>query len=62
MDEVIEGLAAEFGVDRPTIEKALGIILDFLEGSADQAGPLLARLPGDGDRGMGAIPGLGQFA
>jgi hypothetical protein len=72
MDDFIGRLAADFGVDQPTVEKALGIILDFLakEGPADKVQPLLAKLPGaealmrkasdDGDGGMGGIMGAGM--
>jgi hypothetical protein len=72
MDAFIERVVADFGVDRPTVEKALGIILDFLakEGPADKVQPLLAKLPGaqalmekaasDGDAGMGGVMGAGM--
>jgi hypothetical protein len=72
MDAFIERVVADFGVDRPTVEKALGIILDFLakEGPADKVQPLLAKLPGaqalmqkaasDGDTGMGGVMGAGM--
>jgi len=72
MDDFIERLAADFGVDQPTVEKALGIVLDFLakEGPADKVQPLLAKLPGaealmrkaadDGDGGMGGVMGAGM--
>ena len=48
MDELIGRLVADVGIDRPTAEKAVGIILDFLakEGPADKVQPLLAKLPG----------------
>lgn len=48
MDELIGRLVADIGIDRPTAEKAIGIILDFLvkEGPADKVQPLLAKLPG----------------
>jgi hypothetical protein len=48
MDELIERLVAETGIDRAAAEKAVGIILDFLvkEGPADKIQPLLAKLPG----------------
>ena len=38
MDELIERLVADLGVDRATAEKAVGIIFDFLvmEGSSDK--------------------------
>jgi len=48
MDELIERLIADTGIDRSAAEKAVGIILDFLvkEGPADKVRPLLAKLPG----------------
>ena len=48
MNELIDRLVADIGVDRATAEKAVGIILDFLvkEGPADKVRPLLAMLPG----------------
>ena len=48
MDELIERLVADIGIDRAAAEKAIGIILDFLvkEGPADKVRPLLAKLPG----------------
>ena len=48
MDELIGRLVADTGIDRPTAEKAVGIILDFLvkEGPADKVQALLAKLPG----------------
>ena len=72
MDAFIKRVVADFGVDQPTVEKALGIILDFLakEGPADKVQPLLAKLPGgqalmqkaasDGDAGMGGVMGAGM--
>jgi hypothetical protein len=48
MDELIERLVAETGIDRAAAEKAVGIILGFLvkEGPADKIQPLLGKLPG----------------
>ena len=48
MDELIERLVAEIGIDRAAAQTAVGIILDFLvkEGPADKVQPLLAKLPG----------------
>ena len=73
MDELIERLVANVGVDRATAEKSLGIILDFLakEGPADKVQALLARMPGadgliaaaregDGGGGMGGVMGAGS--
>ena len=75
MDELIERLVATVGLDRPTTEKALGIILDFLvkEGPSDKVQTLLASMPGadaviaaasDGGGGffggMGGVMGVGS--
>jgi len=48
MDELIERLVADIGIDRAAAQSAVGIILDFLvkEGPADKVQPLLAKLPG----------------
>ena len=48
MNDLIERLVADVGIDRAAAEKAVGIILDFLvkEGPADKVQPLLAKLPG----------------
>jgi hypothetical protein len=48
MDELIGRLVAEVGVDHAAAEKAVGIILNFLdqEGPANKVPPLLAKLPG----------------
>ena len=48
MDELIQRLVANIGVDQATAEKSLGIILDFLskEGPADKVQTLLAAMPG----------------
>jgi hypothetical protein len=48
MDELIGSLVSNVGIDRPTAETAVGIILDFLvkEGPADKMQLLLAKLPG----------------
>jgi hypothetical protein len=71
MNELIDRLVADIGVDRATAEKAVGIIFDFLvkEGPADKVRPLLATLPGaealmqgsaaeDGGNGSGGFGGL----
>jgi hypothetical protein len=72
MDELIERLVADIGIDRAAAEKAVGIILDFLvkEGPADQVQPLLAKLPGaaaliekaagEGGGLMGGVMGAGM--
>jgi hypothetical protein len=48
MDELIERLAANVGVERSAAEKAVGIILDFLrkEGPPDKVQALIDRIPG----------------
>ena len=48
MDELVDRIAANVGVDRAVAEKAVGIIFDFLarEGPADKVRALLDRLPG----------------
>jgi len=50
MDELIERLVANVGIDRGTAEKAIAIILDFLrkEGPPDKVQALIDRLPGAG--------------
>lgn len=48
MDELVGRIVAHVGVDRAVAEKAVGIILDFLdkEAPAEKVKPLLDRLPG----------------
>lgn len=48
MDELLSRLVANVGIDRPTAEKAVAIILDFLtkEGPPDKVAELIAKLPG----------------
>jgi hypothetical protein len=48
MDELIERLVANSGVDRSAAEKAVGIILHFLvaEGPADKVRALIDKMPG----------------
>jgi hypothetical protein len=73
MDELMQRLMANCGVERPTAEKAVGIILDFLrkEGPPDKVQALMDKMPGaeglvaaagedqssDGTFGMGGIMG-----
>jgi hypothetical protein len=73
MDELVERLVANVGVDRAIAEKAIGIILAFLakEGPAAQVQALTEKLPGaaalleassasdSGGFGMGGIMGAG---
>jgi hypothetical protein len=72
MDELIGRLAADLGVDRAAVEKAVGIILDFLakEAPADKVQAFMAHLPGaealqqqaaaEGGGGMGGVMGAGM--
>jgi hypothetical protein len=48
MDELVDQVAGNVGIDRPVAERAVGIILDFLaaEGPAEPVQALLGRLPG----------------
>src|SRR5580704_15114098 len=48
MDELVDRIAANVGVDRAVAEKSVGIIFDFLakEGPTDKVLALLDRLPG----------------
>ena len=48
MSELIDRLVANAGIDKPTAEKAVGIILNFLkrEGPPDRVQSLIDRLPG----------------
>lgn len=48
MEELIERLVANVGIDRAVAEKAVVIVLDFLakEGPADKVQALIAQLPG----------------
>ncbi|HLK80375.1 MAG TPA: DUF2267 domain-containing protein [Xanthobacteraceae bacterium] len=48
MDELVDQVVGNVGIDRPVAERALGIILDFLaaEGPAETVQSLLGRLPG----------------
>ncbi len=75
MDELVDRIVANVGVDRPVATRAVGIILDFLakEGPTGQIQALLERLPGaeaaiEASRsggsgllgGMGGIMGVGS--
>ena len=48
MDVLILRLVANVGIDKPTAEKSVGIILDFLvkEGPPEKVQPLIDKLPG----------------
>lgn len=71
MDELLDRLVANVGIDRATAEKAVGIILAFLlkEGPTDKVQALIDQMPGagaaaqaaesSGGAGMGGIMGVG---
>jgi hypothetical protein len=71
MDELLNRLVANVGVDRGIAEKAVGIILAFLlkEGPSDKVQTLINLMPGadaavhsatsEGGSGMGGIMGVG---
>ena len=48
MEELVERLTANCGLERPAAEKSVGIILDFLrkEGPPDKVQTLLDKMPG----------------
>jgi hypothetical protein len=48
MDELIERIVTNVGVDRATAQKAIAIILDFLrkEGPTEKVDALIAQMPG----------------
>ncbi|WP_422373207.1 DUF2267 domain-containing protein [Hoeflea sp.] len=72
MDELINRITANVGIDADTAQKAVGAILAFLakEGPADKvkemlaavpdSDALLAQAPADGMLSMGGVMGLGQ--
>ena len=59
MNELIDRLVANCGVDPPTAEKAVGIILDFLrkEGPPDKVQALMEKMPGSEALAAGAAGG-----
>jgi hypothetical protein len=71
MDELLDRLVANVGVDRAVAEKAVGIILAFLlkEGPSDKVQALIDQMPGaetaiqgadsGAGTGMGGIMGVG---
>jgi hypothetical protein len=71
MDELLDRLVANVGIDRATAEKSVGIILAFLlkEGPTDKVQALIDQMPGadaaaqaaasGGGFGMGGIMGVG---
>ena len=71
MDELLDRLVTNVGVDRGVAEKAVGIILAFLfkEGPSDKVQALINLMPGaetatqaaanEGGMGMGGIMGVG---
>jgi hypothetical protein len=62
MNELVERLVAELGIDRDVAEKAVGIILAFLikEAPADKIQPLLDAMPGAAEAAA-AAPSGGMF-
>ena len=72
MDELINRITANVGIDADTAQKAVGAILAFLqqEGPADKVNEMLASVPGSealiaqapagGMLSMGGVMGLGQ--
>ena len=64
MDELIERLVANVGVDRAVAEKSIGIIMAFLinEGPADKVQALMDRLPGAEAAAKAAANGSGGIA
>jgi hypothetical protein len=66
MDELVDQVVGNVGIDRPVAERAVGIILDFLaaEGPADTVQDLLGRLPGAAEAvaSARAESGAGLFA
>lgn len=71
MDELLDRLVANVGIDRATAEKAVGIILAFLlkEGPTEKVQALVNQMPGadaamqaadsGGGSGMGGVMGVG---
>jgi hypothetical protein len=71
MQELLDRLVGNVGVDRAVAEKAVGIILAFLlkEGPSDKVQALINQIPGadaamqadaaEGGSGMGGIMGVG---
>src|SRR5260221_13039761 len=66
MEELVDQVVGNVGIDRPIAERAVGIILDFLatEGPVDKVQALLGRLPGAADAiaSARAEGGGGSFA
>ena len=73
MNELIERIVENVGIDAATAEKAVGIIMNFLlsEGPRDKVRELLARIPGGeayaaqaaepAESGFGGFGGLGSL-
>jgi hypothetical protein len=63
MNDLIERLIASVGIDQPTAEKAVGIILGFLkkEGPPERVQPLIDGLPGAGALIESQAGGGGMF-
>jgi len=64
MNELIERIVANVGVDRAVAEKSVGIILAFLinEGPADKVQALMERLPGAEAAAKAAANGSGGLS
>ena len=73
MNELVERIVSNVGIDAATAEKAVGIIMNFLlnEGPRDKVRELLARIPGGeayaaqaaepAESGFGSFGGLGSL-
>ena len=73
MNELVERIVSNVGIDAATAEKAVGIIMNFLlsEGPRDKVRELLARIPGGeayaaqaaepAESGFGGFGGLGSL-
>jgi hypothetical protein len=64
MDELIERLVANVGVERAVAEKSVGIIMAFLltEGPADKVQAVMDRMPGAEAAAKAAVNGSGGIA
>ncbi|HWP25975.1 MAG TPA: DUF2267 domain-containing protein [Xanthobacteraceae bacterium] len=64
MDELVQRIVANVGVDRAVAEKSVGIILAFLlnEGPADKVRALIDQLPGAEEAAKAAANGSGGMS
>lgn len=64
MDELVQRIVANVGVDRAVAEKSVGIILAFLlnEGPADKVRALIEQLPGAEEAAKAAANGSGGIS